>query len=59
MGSGVTPVDNGVLGTPHESTEFSPNFMVYGRELFMPVDVMLGRPEGSEEEDELDYVREL
>ena len=30
--------------------------MVYGRE---PVDVILGRPEVSEEGDELDYVREL
>ena len=45
-------------GTPHESTGFSPNFMVYGRELFMPIDVMMGLPESSGE-DELDYVQSL
>lgn len=32
--------------TPHESTGFSPNFLMYGRELFMPVDVMLSLPPG-------------
>ena len=46
-------------GTPHESTGFSPNFVFYGRELFMPVDVLLRRPEGSKEVDELDYVLDL
>ena len=30
-------------GTPHKSTGFSPNFMAYGREIFMLVDVMLGK----------------
>ena len=30
--------------TPHESTGFSPNFMMYGRELSMPSDVMLSLP---------------
>ena len=38
---------------------FSPNFMVYGRELFMPIDIMMGRRLCSEDVDELDYVREL
>ena len=28
--------------TPHATTEFSPNFMLYGRELNMPVDLMMG-----------------
>lgn len=46
-------------GTPHESTGFSPNFMVYGRELFLPVDVMIGQPGNSEVKDELEYVRGL
>jgi len=45
-------------GTPHESTGFSPNFMVYGRELYMPIDVMMGRPQ-SEAGDELEYTRGL
>merc|ERR1711893_170362 len=30
--------------TPHESTGFSPNYMMFGRELYMPVDVMMGLP---------------
>jgi hypothetical protein len=30
--------------TPHESTGFSPNFLMFGRELYMPVDVMLSLP---------------
>ena len=32
--------------TPHESTGFTPNFMMYGREWSMPVDVMLSLPPG-------------
>ena len=34
--------------TPHESTGFSPNFMMHGRELSMPVDVMLSLPRGEQ-----------
>ena len=34
--------------TPQESTQFSPNFLMFGRELSMPVDVML--PKLDEEE---------
>ena len=34
--------------TPHESTGFSPNFMMDGRELSMPVDVMLYLPPGEQ-----------
>ena len=45
--------------TPHESTGFSPNFLVYGRELYMPLDVVMGQPEGSEAIDELEYVKDL
>ena len=46
-------------GTPHESTGFSPNFMVYGKELFMPVDVMMGHPGSESSRDELEYVQGL
>jgi hypothetical protein len=45
-------------GTPHEATGFSPNFMVYGRELHFPVDVMMGQPNGVAE-DELTYIKGL
>ena len=31
---------------PHESTGFTPNFMMHGQELSMPVDVMLSLPPG-------------
>ena len=30
--------------TPHESTKYSPYYMVYGREVTLPVDVMFGNP---------------
>ena len=34
--------------TPHATTGFSPNFLVYGRELSMPVDIMIGpSPDGA------------
>ena len=44
--------------TPHESIGFSPNFMVFGKELYMPIDVMVGQPEDSSQ-NELDYVQGL
>ena len=44
--------------TPHESTGFSPNYMVYGREMHMPIDVML-EERCPQEEDELGYVQGL
>ena len=37
---------------------FSPNFMVFGRELFMPIDMMFGQPYTSEKA-ELAYVQGL
>ena len=46
-------------GTPHESTGFSPNYMVFGKELYMPIDVMVGSPDDSSNQDELDYVTGL
>jgi transposase InsO family protein len=30
--------------TPHATTQLSPNYMMYGRELFMPIDVMFPLP---------------
>ena len=45
--------------TPHESTGFSPNYMVFGKELYMPIDVMMGPPDDSPDCDELDYVTGL
>ena len=45
--------------TPHASSGLSPNEMVYGREVSMPVDVILGSPPGEQEGDELDYVESL
>ena len=34
--------------TVHESMDFSPNFLTYGRELAAPVDVALGNPPGEQ-----------
>ena len=45
--------------TPHESTGFSPNFLVYGRELSMPIDVMFGLPDEEAGRDELEYVQRM
>jgi hypothetical protein len=40
----------------HSSTNFSPNFLVFGREVNAPIDLMLGRPEGVEYQSTDDYV---
>jgi hypothetical protein len=40
----------------HSSTNFSPNFLVCGREVNAPIDLMLGRPEGVEYQSTDDYV---
>ena len=45
--------------TPHESTGFSPNFMVFGKEMNMPVDVMTGHPNSLSDQDKLEYVQGL
>ena len=45
--------------TPHESTGFSPNFIVFGKEMSMPVDVMIGCPNSLSNQDELAYVQRL
>ena len=45
--------------TPHESTGLSPNFMVFGKEMYMPVDVMMGHPDHLSNWDEYEYVQGL
>ena len=35
--------------TRHEATGYTPNMLMFGRELSMPIDIVLGIPEGSEE----------
>lgn len=44
--------------TPHEGSGLTPNFMMYGRELAMPVDVMLG-PSPQQALSTLEYVKKL
>jgi len=44
--------------TPHESSGITPNFMMFGRELSMPVDVMLG-PSPQQKLSTLEYVKKL
>ena len=46
------------LSTPHESSGLTPNFMMFGRELAMPVDVMLGSSP-QQPMSTLDYVKKL
>ena len=43
-------------GPLHEFNGFNLNFMLHGRELFVPIDVMMGQMEGMAGEDELHYV---
>ena len=44
--------------TPQDSTGLSPNFLMYGREVTMPVDVMIGPPE-DQPVSEIDYVKRM
>ena len=44
--------------TPQSSTGLSPNYLMYGREISMPVDVMIGAPI-DQPKSELDYVKNL
>ena len=45
-------------GTPQESTQCSPNLLMLGRETELPIDLMFGRPSGSEQnfDSEIYYV---
>jgi hypothetical protein len=45
--------------TPQESTGLSPNLLMLGREINLPVDVMLGQPPSNQEVDEQEYAAEL
>ena len=44
--------------TPQDSTGLTPNYLMFGRELSMPVDVMIGLPE-DQPMSELDYVKRM
>ena len=44
--------------TPQTSTGLSPNFLMFGREISMPVDIMIGAPI-DQPSSELDYVKTL
>ena len=45
--------------TPHETTGLTPNDLMLGRQVSMPVDIMIGLPPGPEPEDEVVYVSNL
>ena len=45
--------------TPHESTKLSPNEMMLGKEVSMPLDIQLGLAPEMETKEETDYVEEL
>ena len=42
--------------TPQASTKFSPNLLMFGRETFLPIDLMVGLPPSMETPDEQEYV---
>ena len=44
--------------TPQDSTGLTPNFLMFGREVSMPIDVMIGPPE-DQAMTELDYVKKM
>ena len=43
----------------HESTGYSPNMLMLGREVEMPIDVLIGRPKDEAEVDVAEYVMQL
>ena len=47
-----------VRATPQDSTGLTPNYLMYGRELSMPVDVMIGPPQDTPVT-ELEYVKKM
>ena len=45
--------------TPHESTKVTPNEMMLGREISMPLDVLIGIAPEMETKDETEYIEDL
>ena len=45
--------------TPHESTGYSPNRVMFGREVTLPIDLMLGSTPEEEREETTQYAAEL
>ena len=45
--------------TPQATTDLSPNYMMFGRELYMPVDVICGLPGGEDEKTPVQYAVDL
>ena len=45
--------------TPHESTKMSPNWLMLGREVSMPLDIQIGLAPEMETTEETDYAEEL
>ena len=45
--------------TPQATTGLTPNYMMYGRELFMPVDIECGLPSDEEKRDPVQFAVEL
>ena len=45
--------------TPQATTGLSPNYLMFGRELFMPVDVICNLPEEEEKKTPVQYAAEL
>ena len=45
--------------TPHKSTGFTPNFLMFGRETLLPLDLIIGRPPEKEHRQELPFVSGL
>ena len=45
--------------SPHDSTGFSPNLFVFGREVRMPIDLLLGRPDDDTSSSFDDFVEQV
>lgn len=43
----------------HESTGLTPNFMTFGHEIYLPIDMLYGLPTGSEPKETTEYAQEV